>query len=151
MPDEAEHTQLALHNIEVIDYLLDKPNFCDWTAIVTFYTALHVVEAVFFYDTQHSNRQHGYNHETRERILKETRSYQNIWKHYRPIQSASAKARYLRGLTKKGLTFQEHMPAKQVQERLIKHHLAQLIKTASKFLSSNSGNLLKNGFNKTLK
>lgn len=150
MPNEAEHTQLALHNIEVIDYLLDKPNFCDWTAIVTFYTALHVVEAVFFHDTQRSNRRHGYNHETRERILKGTKSYQNIWRHYRPIQSASVKARYLQGLSKKGLTFQQHMPSRQVEEKLIKHHLAQLIKTSSKFLSPKSGSLLKEAFHKTL-
>ena len=151
MPNEAEHTQLALHNIDAIDYLLNKPNFCDWTAIATFYTALHIVEAMFFYDKQHSNRRHGYNHETRERILKGTGSYHNIWQHYRPIQSASVKARYLEGLGKKGLTFQQHMSAKQVEEKLIKHHLAQLIKTANKFLSSSSASHLQQAFNKTFK
>jgi len=151
MPNEAEHTQLALHNIQVIDYLLDEPKFCDWAAIAIFYTALHIVEAVFFYDKRHSGMRHGYNHETRECILKGTKSYHNIWEHYRPLQSASVKARYLEGLSKKGLTFQQHMPSKQVEERLIKRHLAQLIKTASRFLSSNSGDLLKEAFNKTFK
>lgn len=151
MPSEAEHIQLALHNIEVIDYLLAKPEFCDWTATVTFYTALHIIEAVFFHDRKHINQRHGQSHENRERILKGTKSYQNIYRHYRPLQSTSAVARYLQGLSKKGLTFQQHMPAKQVQEKLIKHHLAQLIKTASKFSSSHSGNLLKNAFNETLK
>ncbi|MCK4913302.1 MAG: hypothetical protein KAI59_06840 [Planctomycetes bacterium] len=146
MPNEPEHIQLAIHNIGVIDYLLAKPEFCDWTATVTFYTALHIVEAVFFYDKKNSNKKHGYNHETRERILKGIRSYQNIWKHYRPIQSASTKSRYLKDLSAAGVTFQQHMPHQIVKDKLIKHHLAQLIKTAKKFLSLSSGALLDKTF-----
>ena len=151
MPSEPEHIQLALHNIEVIDYLLANPKFCDWTATVTFYTALHIVEAVFFYDKKHIDRRHGHNHEERDNMLKGTRPYQNMWNHYRPLESASVVARYLHGLGKGGITFQQYMSSKRVEEKLIKHHLAQLIKTASRFLSSNSGSLLKSAFNKTFK
>jgi hypothetical protein len=140
-----------LHNIKVTSYLLAKPEFCDWTATVTFYTALHIVEAVFFHDRTHTNQRHGQSHENREKILKGTKSYQNIHRHYRPLQSVSVVARYLRGLSKEGLTFQQYMPPKQVQEKLIKHHLTQVIKTASKFLSSTSANLIAKEFNKTLK
>ena len=151
MPSEPEHIQLAVHNIEVIDYLLAKAEFCDWTATVTFYTALHIVEAVFFHDQQHTNQRHGQNHENREKILKGIRSYQNIYRHYRPLQATSVVARYLQGSSKEGLTFQQHMSAKQVEEKLIKHHLAQLIKTANKFLSSSSASRLQQTFNKTFK
>ena len=151
MPNEAEHIQLALHNIKVIDHLRTKPEFCDWTATVTFYTALHIVEAVFFYARRHNNKRHGSNHETRESILKGTRSYQKIYQHYRPLQSASVIARYLYRLDGKGETFQDYMSAVKVRDKLIKYHLAALIKSASKFLSSNSGNLLNGLFSTTFK
>jgi hypothetical protein len=135
MPNEAEHTRLAVHNIHVVAYLLERSDFCDWTATATFYVAVHIVEAVFFKDTRHVKLRHGYKHETREQILKGTKSYENIWRHYRPLQSASVKARYLQGLDK-GLTFQQHMSAKQVEERLIRYHLAQLIRSTGKFVSA---------------
>ena len=149
MPSENEHVQKTLHNFEVIKYLLAKPEFCDWTATVIFYTALHIVEAVFFYDTKHSKERHGQSHENREKILKNTKSYQNIHRHYRPLQSASVIARYLSNLGKDVTNFQQYMTAQQVQELLIKHHLAQVIKSACKFLSENTAKLVSYKFNET--
>jgi len=148
MPSESEHVQQGLHNIKVIDYLRRNPEFCDWTATVTFYTALHVVEAVFFHDRAHTNHRHGQSHENRERILKGTNSYQNIHRHYRPLQSASVVARYLH---QRGTTFQQYMSTKKVQDRLIKYHLRELIKSASKFLSPASSRLLAEVFGGTFK
>lgn len=135
MPTEDEHTQLAIHNMEVVDYLLVKPEFADWTATITFYTALHIVEAVFFHDQKHVHQRHGQNHENREQLLKGTKSYENMYKHYRPLQAASVVARYLQSSRGRVLTFQAYMPSNQVRSKLVKHHLAQLIKTARKFLS----------------
>ena len=84
-------------------------------------------------------------------MLKGTKSYQNMWKHYRILESVSMVARYLHNRVEKGITFQKYMSAEQVTEKLIKHHLAQLIKTARKFLGPNSGDILEKTFNKTLK
>ncbi len=151
MPNESEHIQLALHNIEVIHYLLDKPKFSDWTATVTFYTALHIVEAVFFHDTKNTHRRHGHNHEEREKILKGTRSYQNLYIHYRPLQSASVVARYLNSQSQRCTVFQQYLNDNQIKEKLIKHHLFQIIKTASKFLNATLAKSLFDKFEQTIK
>jgi len=149
MPNEIEHIQQALHNIRVIDYLRVKPDFCDWTATVTFYAALHIVEAVFFHNETQSNRRHGHNHETREEILKDTTGYRNMYQHYRPLLSASLIARYLRYSNGKGSSFQQYMSAEDVEQKLVKHRLAQLIKTAARFLSTTSATFLDDTFKKT--
>ena len=145
MPSELEHAEQAIHNIEALKYLLEKGEFCDWSATVAFYTALHIVEAVFYIDTSHSRDRHGQNHENRERILKATRSYSKIYEHYRQLQSASVIARYLRN---DQVVFSEYMSAETVKEKLIKHHLKQLILSAGKFLSDGSAGLLQNSFDK---
>lgn len=133
MSSETEHLKLALHNIEVLAYLSEKPDFCDWTATVAFYTAVHVVEAVFFHDSKRIGFSHIQNHEERERILKSVKSYQNLYKHYRPLASASVIARYLQPENQKGLC--EYMSHSQVTDALINHHLGQLIKSTGRFLS----------------
>ena len=125
-------------------YLLERPDFSDWAATVIFYTALHIVEALFFREAARLNRKHGHSHEEREQMLKGTGRYKNIYRHYRPLQSASVKARYL-----DGATFASHMSAKQVQDELIKGHLWKVIQTASRFLSDSSGKVLQKAFKQT--
>jgi hypothetical protein len=149
MSSETEHLKLALHNIEVLAYLRDRPDFCDWTATVAFYTAVHVVEAVFFHDRQRIGFSHIQNHEERERILKSIKSYQNLYKHYRPLASASVVARYLRSENQKGLC--EYMNHSQVEDTLIKHHLGQLIKTAGRFLSPDCTGQLAGAFTRSFR
>jgi len=94
MPSEVEHIQQSLHNMQVTDYLRAQSDFCDRTATVTFYTALHVVEAVFFH-TSSGQGQHGVNHEMREAMLKKNNRYKKLYQHYRPLLSTSLVARYL--------------------------------------------------------
>lgn len=151
MPTESEHIQKTLHNIDAIDYLRAEPKFSDWTAVVTFYAALHIVEAVFFHDKKNCERRHGHNHEERESILKGVNSYKNIYLHYRPLQSASIIARYLYDQSRQAITFQKYMSSSKVQEKLISYHLAQLIKTAEKFLNPTSAKLLIEKFDRTFK
>jgi hypothetical protein len=66
--------------------------FPDWVTTVAFYKALHIVEAVFANDI---NVRHGTGHEHRERVLKTTTKYRHLYKYYRPLYTASVKARYL--------------------------------------------------------
>ncbi len=143
MANEIEHIQQAVHNMRVTAYLYKEPPFCDWTTTLVFYSAVHIAEAVFFNNL--TTRQHATTHDEREGFLKENNRYLNITEHYIPLKRMSLKARYLVGIAT-GTTFAEYMPANQVMDRLIKGHLAQIIKTATKFLSSKSARLLKSEF-----
>lgn len=150
MPSEKEHIQQAIHNIDVVAYLKKDDDFCDWTATVTFYTALHIIEAVFYKSRKHGSCKHGQRHEGREQILKHTRSYKTIWEHYRIMQSASIIARYLHGDSANATVFQKYMPPEKVKNILIKHHLGSLIKSASKFLSDQTAKRVEVKFKKLL-
>jgi len=140
MANDSDHIQQAVHNTQVLEYLVRKRAYSDWAATVAFYTALHVVEAVFFRDTRKIHRAHGHNHEEREAILKNVKSYQKIYRHYRQLQSASIIARYLH--ERHGASFHKYMSADQVLDVLIRHHLRQVIKSATGFLSKSTGNSL---------
>ncbi len=147
MPDDTEHTQLALHGIDVAHHLLKTPEFRDWVAIALFYSALHIVEAVFFSDQADDRTKHGQNHDGREAVLKGATSYHKIWEHYRELLSASIIARYLQDRSGRTILFNVYMSETKVREVLVKHHFWQLIKSASKFLTSQSADSLKRRFN----
>ena len=148
MPDKTEHIQLALHDIDVAHHLLEIPEYRDWVAITIFYSALHIVEAVFFSHATNEKTRHGRSHDCREAILKGTKSYQKIWGHYRELLSASIIARYLEGRGGRTVLFNIYMSESKVRERLIKHHFHQLIKSAIKFLPQKSSDLINLMFNK---
>ena len=138
MPTEKAHVALASHNQEVIDYLaLRIQEFPDWVATVAFYKALQIVEAVFAND---KTIRHQRRHEDRDRCLKKTKRYENIWRHYHPLWAASMIARYLECGRGKGhyATFSDYMGPKEVEDTLIKHHLKQLTRSAKRFLSARS-------------
>jgi hypothetical protein len=150
MPSEKEHIQQAIHNINVVAYLKNNDAYCDWTATVTFYTALHIVEAVFFKSRKHGNCKHGQRHEGREQILKHTKSYKTIWEHYRVMQSTSVIARYLHGDSTNATIFHKYMSPEKVSNILIKYHLGSLIKSANKFLSNQTAKRVETTFRELL-
>src|SRR5207247_2383093 len=93
MPSDLEHLALAEHNRQLLDHLApDIGRFGDWITVVAFYRAFHLIEAMFFRD--HPDK-HGRNHETRDNMLKRTKRYHHIYKHYRVLWAASTVARYL--------------------------------------------------------
>lgn len=63
----------------------------DWVVTVAFYTALHMVEAMFFEDLPDHHTSH---HSDRQFVLEGAR-YKHIWYDYRPLYSQSRLARYL--------------------------------------------------------
>lgn len=136
MPTDAEHLAVAKRNQDLINHLLPDINkFGEWVTVIAFYKALHVVEAVFFKD--HSAK-HGRNHENRERLLKTTKKYQHIYRHYRQLWAASTVARYLEDQTDRTeyKSFDDYLAPDRVQSVILEHHLQQLEKSADKFLSS---------------
>jgi len=70
--------------------LPDVKRFPEWVAVVAFYKAVQIVEAVF--EHKHGRCCHG--HEKRLDALK-SRGYRALHKHYRALWAASSIARYL--------------------------------------------------------
>ena len=133
MPNERSHLSLANHNQDLLDKLiLDIERFPDWAATVAFYKALHVVEAAFACENP---VRHGSDHLARERILKNDRRYEVIYRHYRPLYAASMVARYMED---NQTSFTNYMSAHDVIAKLLKHRLHEVEKSALKKLKSPS-------------
>lgn len=80
MATEAAHLAKAAANQRFLATIEDE--FADWLAIVAFYKAVHLVEAMFACQGTPSK-----NHDHRNRRLK--KSYPMIWKNFRPLFHAS--------------------------------------------------------------
>jgi len=132
MPSEKAHLAVAQRNQHLIDHLLADPvRFPEWIATAVFYRALHLVEAVFSNDP---NVRHARTHEERERILKSSRKYSGIYKHYRPIWSASLIARYLEDSSTTVSSFAEYMSPADVKAQLLDHYLRRIESTVEQLL-----------------
>lgn len=128
MPSSKVHLAAAEHNQELVRLLLPKSEFSDWLAVVAFYTALHLVEAVLFED----GIKHGGNHRNREQILKRKKRYDQLYKHYIPLKEASVVARYLDRYD----TFSKYMSPSEVQTELVDHSLKRIEQSANGLLKS---------------
>lgn len=147
MPDDSDHINVALHNIDTINYLLAKPGFSDWGAVVVFYTALHIVDAVLFCDPR-APIKHGSTHSDRRDVLKGITHYEKIYQHYSIIWRVSNIARYLEDKnTGNVVLFNLFMPPKKVKDELINHHLQQVINSSSNFLPPKLAEQIKQRFN----
>ncbi len=85
MASEAAHLEKAAANHAFLGTVGDE--YPDWLAVVAFYEAVHLVEALFARRGTPSN-----NHSQRKRRLKV--SYPVIWKQFRPLYHASKLVRY---------------------------------------------------------
>jgi hypothetical protein len=134
MPNKDCHLAVARRNQAVIDQFLANGNtHPEWVAIVAFYKALHIVDAVLF--ANHSDK-HGGSHDNRNQILKTTTRYQNLYRHYRPLFSASLVGRYLETDQQQFRCFDDYLSAADVVSILLDHHLRQLEKSAEKIIGS---------------
>lgn len=128
MSSAAEHIACANRTQNTIGHLLaDAPSHSPWIAVAAFYKAIHVVEAVFFYD---KNVRHTSNHDDRDTALRHNRRYDSIYKHYRPLKSASLNARYLTSCK----IFDAYLSPDEVVGQLLKDHLHQIEQSAAKFI-----------------
>ena len=134
MPSKDAHLSAARENQLVIDYLCQRVDqFSAWVATVACYKALHVIEALFAVDSA-GGHGHTDKHEDRNRLLKRTKRYQQIWKFYRPLFQASLIARYLRDNQNAPTyeVFARYMTPDTVKSRLLDHCLKQIEKSATK-------------------
>jgi hypothetical protein len=133
MPSKDAHLAAARENQRAIDYLSERlDQFPGWTATIAFYKALHVVEALFAVDGA-AGSGHTDKHEIRNRVLKTTTRYQQIWKNYRELFQTSLIARYLRA-NENGPEyeiFSRYMPPEAVKKLVLGHWLLQVQKSAA--------------------
>jgi inorganic triphosphatase YgiF len=85
MASESNHLRKAEKNQAFLDTISDE--FPDWLAIVAFYKAVHLVEAIFA-------RRGSPSHDHRDRNMKLKRAHPEIWKHFGPLYKASKWLRY---------------------------------------------------------
>jgi len=134
----ASHIELANRNQAVIDYLLLNPSVCAETiAVISFYKALHVMEAIFCFREQ----KHCFGHVEREKYIKNHKVYSQYWPFYRVLSTSSYVARYLAdNTTSQGYTrFSDYLPLDQVKAMLLDRYLARLERLAVTMLPSSHG------------
>ena len=85
MPSLDAHLATARNNYDLLAYLRANRLATDagWVAVVAFYTALHVVEAVFA-KLHHGGIEPTTTHYERRNVLRNVRQYSKLWQHYRP-------------------------------------------------------------------
>jgi hypothetical protein len=134
MPSKEAHLAIAERNQQCIDYLKqDLSHYAEWVTTVAFYKALHLVDALLAADKD-APAAHGTDHRSRERHLKQTPRYRNIYRYYRPLAQASSIARYLEGGNTSYTMFSQYMSASEVESTILGHYLLQIEKTVGKLM-----------------
>ncbi len=126
------HLAVAERNQITLDWLLrDTESHSPWIATVAFYKALHLVEAAF---TTNPDFKHHHSHEAREKYLKRTRRYAQIWKFYRLLWSASVVARYLEDRSGEYSSFSDYLSPDDVKSKVVGYWLREVEKSVGKVL-----------------
>ena len=141
MATEADHIRLANKNHAALLRLLDDVDkFPEWVATISFYKAVHVIEAVFAHDLGF----HSMSHDDRIQSLKIIR-YKKIFLNYGHLLTASRIARYLEDYASKSKysQFTDYMPAENVKKKLVKRFLYSVEQQSLHLLSENAQKDLK--------
>jgi len=124
MATEADHISLANSNQLLIDHLIEVNDFPDWLTTVSFYKAVHVVEAVFANDLHY----HSSSHTNREDRMKRTAKFESIFKNYSHLLTESRTFRY-------ALPPRQRWTVELVKSRLIYKKLYAVEQQSLQFLS----------------
>ena len=133
MASEADHIAAANLNQKTLAHLCqDVSIHGPWVAVVAFYKALHIVEAVFANDP---DIRHCTDHGSREMTLKRKTKYEHINRQYAPLSRAATIARYLHHSGKDYHSFFDYLDASKIESELLHYRLHELEKSAAKFLT----------------
>jgi len=88
MPTEARHLNAAAHNKQLARSLLASLEG-EWAAVLTFYSALHLVDSYFARAGLHP-----LSHEMRKEYIRRTSELRRIFADYRSLETRSRDARY---------------------------------------------------------
>ena len=133
MPTKSAHRVAAIENMRALQYLSQRiDDFPQWATTVAFYTALHVIEAVFAHDNRHTD-----DHAQRNRLLKSNQRYKHLWQHYRPLWNDSLIARYLKCDASSDVVelFSTYMAPSKVEAFHVHHNLHQIILSARRLMN----------------
>jgi hypothetical protein len=103
--------------------------------VVAFYTAVHLVEALFDRD----GIGHSSDHASRIQKLKENRRYRTIYLSFRPLKAASEIARYLTSRSDQGrysTRFTDDMPLQDVRTLLVDRYLRNIEEEVKRLLQT---------------
>ncbi len=132
MSTKSTHISIAAKNDKAKRYLLEKINdYPEWVTITAFYQALHMTEAVFAGDKK---IKHSQSHDNRLANLKSDNRYSHLYKHFRPLYSASMVARYLSADNKEYSSFTEYLTPDEVLSEIINYRLCEIEKTVETLL-----------------
>lgn len=132
MATESDHISLANRNHAALLCLLREENAAhpEWIATISFYKAVHIVEAVFA--TRHSR--HSNCHDTRLSELKHP-DFSDLFKAYRPLYVASLVARYLEASGARYKSFSDYMTLDSVKKTLLLRRLRAVEEQSIRFLT----------------
>lgn len=134
MASEADHIAAANLNQKTLCHLCqDVRVHGPWVAVVAFYKALHIVEAVFANDPE---IKHCTDHGSREKALKKKTKYEHINRQYAPLSRAATIARYLHHSGRDYHSFFDYLNATKIESELLFYRLHELEKSAAKFLKT---------------
>lgn len=112
-----DHLGLARRFQQLIDYLLQRADdFPEAITINAFYKALHLIEAVF---SQDRSIKHTHSYDHRQKILKTSPRYHDIYRHYRPLINAQTVAKY-------SLGFRNYLSTEEVINEILNHRLRKI-------------------------
>lgn len=135
MPSRDNHLQTAQENFAIVrSMILANTPPLAWSTTITFYTALHLVEACFAVDNIHAE-----SHDARHNYLKRTTKYQAIWRNYQPLLTFSLTCRYLSDENGSAEQLaQRHLGVAGVREKVIGHYLRRIDRSVAGQLQVNS-------------
>jgi hypothetical protein len=109
------------HNRDFISTI--DPNYPDWAVTVSFYVALHAVDALLKFD----GNIHITDHTSRNATLSHTNRYSKIWKLYHPLFGLSRTVRYLANPKK-------WVPWPEVEFQIFRRYLYPIEKSVLKLM-----------------
>ena len=103
--------------------LNEGDRFPDWVTTIAFYKAIHLIDALLYKQCE----SHGYNHGTRNDIVR--RTYPTIYNNYSVLSQSSRVARYLND------QYDQFMDIETVKSTILGHHLKRIQSFVEKKLS----------------
>lgn len=143
MPNESQHINWAIHSYDVIEYIAERPLFCDWMATMIFYSALHIIDGVLFRQEHDVGNRHGVDHNKRRGILRRADKYRTLYINYQKLYEHSQIARYLKHRHGSAMFFQQYMTYKEVITIALGKQLMAIVNAAILLVSADSKEELK--------
>jgi hypothetical protein len=116
-----QHIQQWKHNRGFISTI--GPNFPDWIVTVSFYVAIHSIEALLAYDGVRGVR----NHEDRKLILEQTNRYSLINEKFKTLYTLSRTVRYFADTS-------GWVPFVQIEQNVIKRYVYPIEASVQKLI-----------------